>query len=439
MSKKLILREGQGLKTEYPLKDLMVIGSDDTCDIQIRTVEATDRHARIERKDDGICIKDLRTATGTFINGSRIIEAYLNSGDEITINGFSIRFLEIEDHVLSHPGLRSKNESWNNELRTLVNVAKTEHPVIILGPSGTGKELIAQAIHEQSDRRLGAFVSVNCSALTETLIESELFGHMRGSFTGAVADRKGAFEAARGGTLFLDEIGDLPYGLQAKLLRALENKEIRPVGSDRTIKTDVRIVSATHQSLNDKFKSNEFRADLYFRLNVININPPALKERMEDFSEILGTFARQMKVRFSFSAIQEMKKHSWPGNIRELKNTVARASAMYPAETIEPQHLSKLIDDLSPKGSIAPFSLGLPIPTIPYNSTERSVTQPNTASSEQLPVMKEIERNMIIQRLTINHGNQRRTAAELGIPKSTLHDRLKIYNIDPRSYQRRSI
>ncbi|WP_374032992.1 sigma 54-interacting transcriptional regulator [Bdellovibrio bacteriovorus] len=209
--------------------------------------------------------------------------------------------------------IKSRNEVWNEELQTLSNVAKTEFPVLILGPSGTGKDVIAQALHENSLRDKGPFVSVNCSALSETLIESELFGHVKGSFTGAINDRKGAFEAARGGTLFLDEIGDLSYSLQAKLLRALENNEIRPVGADRNVRTDVRIIAATHQNLSEKIREGLFRSDLYFRLNVVSVAPPALALRMEDFEELLYTFARKMRVRFSFRRHRPYEKASMAG------------------------------------------------------------------------------------------------------------------------------
>jgi len=258
---------------------------------------------------------------------------------------------------------------------------------------------------------MSPMVSVNCTALTETLVESELFGHVKGSFTGATCDRKGAFEAARRGTLFLDEIGDLSPAIQAKLLRALENNEIRPVGADYNIETDVRVIAATHQNLKKKIQSGLFRADLYYRLSVIVIHPPALSERMEDFEEILYAFAKKMRVCFSYMAIQKLKKHTWPGNIRELRNTVARASAFFPHIKIEESHVDKILDLLS------------------LESTGHTVE-----SLGQLPVIKEIEKQMIIKQLSANLGNQRKTATDLGIPKSTLHDRLRNYNIDPRQF-----
>lgn len=387
-----------------PLTDFMTLGKDTQCQLQFSSAEISDRHARIERKDTGFLIRDLRSATGTFVNDARIMEAYLQHGDVIRVGTHEMIFMATAETENSFP-LKSRNDVWNQELQTLGNVAKTEFPVLILGPSGTGKDIIAQALHESSARSSGPFMSVNCSALSETLIESELFGHVKGSFTGAVSDRKGAFEAARGGTLFLDEIGDLSYSLQAKLLRALENNEIRPVGADRNTKTDVRIIAATHQNLSEKIKEGAFRSDLYFRLNVITVSPPALQFRMEDFEELLYSFARKMRVRFSYGAIARLKKHPWPGNIRELKNLVSRAAALFPKEQITEEHVERLIDR-----------------TLLETSEERPVND--------IPVIKEIEKQMIIKRLTANRGNQRRTAQDLGMPKSTLHDRLKYYNID---------
>jgi DNA-binding NtrC family response regulator len=199
--------------------------------------------------------------------------------------------------------------------------------------------------------------------------------------------------------------------LQSKLLRALENNEIRPVGSDRTVNTDVRIIAATHQNLNHKIEEGAFRSDLYFRLNVVAVTPPALIHRMEDFEDLLFTFARQMKVRFSHNSILKLKKYSWPGNIRELKNLVSRASAFYPRQYITDVMIDKLLH------------------------RQLSATEINNLNQPAMPVIKEIEKQMIIKRLQANSGNQRRTAQDLGMPKSTLHDRLKYYSIDPNNFK----
>jgi DNA-binding NtrC family response regulator len=392
-----------------PIGDIATLGSDSSCQIQLAGEDIAERHCRIEKRDSGYFIRDLRTTEGTFLNDAKIVEAILQDGDFIRLGSLELLFNDQTKEESAFP-LSSKNEVWNEELQALRHVAKTEYPVLVLGPSGTGKDVIARALHERSERRRGPFVSVNCSALTETLIESELFGHIKGSFTGAISDRKGAFEAARNGTLFLDEIGDLSYSLQAKLLRALENSEIRPVGSDNNILTDVRIVAATHQNLREKIQEGAFRADLYFRLNVVTVTPPALTLRMEDFEELLYLFAKKMKVRFSFSAIARLKKHPWPGNIRELKNLVTRAAALYPKTQIDEAHIEKLLDKTL------------------INAIEKTPVN-------DIPVIKEIEKQMIIKRLSTNKGNQRRTAQDLGMPKSTLHDRLKYYNINIEKFK----
>ncbi|MFN7729647.1 MAG: sigma 54-interacting transcriptional regulator [Bdellovibrio sp.] len=414
MSKQVAYLLGKNQST-LQLQDLTTIGSELSCTLQLVSGEISERHARIEARDTQYVIRDLRSQTGTFVNGARVLEAVLQDGDLIQIGdeefSFATKIPENKDI-----GLHSKNENWSAQLGLLSHVAASEFPVLLLGPSGTGKEVLAEALHTNSNRARGPFIRVNCSALTETLVESELFGHVKGSFTGAINDRKGAFEAARGGTLFLDEIGDLPYGLQAKILRALENNEIRPVGSDRTVTTDVRILAATHQNLSDKIMGGEFRQDLYFRLSVISVTPPALNDRMEDFEELLYCFAKQYKVRFSLAAINRLKKHTWPGNIRELKNTVARASAFFPKQQIDEAHVERIIDAYSLKQSAV---YGQPAPV---------------TVEGQLPVIKEIEKQMIIKRLAANKGNQRRTASDLGMPKSTLHDRLRLYQIDPRLF-----
>lgn len=398
---------------QLPVTEFLNLGKDARFPGPSEDRNISDRHCRIEMKPEGFLIRDLRSTTGTYLNGVKVNEAWLQDGDEIRLGGdLAIFSLQRPEISLTDKFLNSKNDVWKSQLARLPSIARSPYPVLLLGSSGTGKEGLAQKIHEYSGR--GPFVSVNCSALTETLVESELFGHVKGSFTGAISDRKGAFESARGGTLFLDEVGDLTYGLQAKLLRALENNEIRPVGSDRNIQTDVRILAATHQNLSEQINEGKFRRDLYFRLNVVSLTPPLLADRMEDFDDLIYSFARQMKVRFSFGAIQKLKKHKWPGNIRELKNTVARASAFFPKMLIEESHIDEIVDGID-GGKTYIQGVGL-----------------QSTSASELPVIKEIEKQMIIKRLIANNGNQRRTAADLGMPKSTLHDRIRTYQIDQR-------
>ena len=404
-------------KQKWDIPSYVNIGSDESCAVCLSTPFLEPRHARLEVKDTHLTIKDMRSQTGTFVNGAQVLEAILKDGDVISFGLLDFVIHDLSLKQTEFP-VSSRCETWNAQLKSLRSVSKTKYPVLILGPSGSGKDVIAHGLHETSDTNKAPFVSVNCSALTETLVESELFGHVKGSFTGAIADRKGAFESARGGTLFLDEIGDLPYGLQAKLLRALENNEIRPVGSDRSVKTNVRIIAATHQNLYQKIREGSFRSDLFYRLNVITLEAPALKDRLEDFEELLYSFARQMKVRFSYNAIQSLKKHDWPGNIRELRNVVARASALYPKEYIEEKHIDLL---LNKKERLAHAQTG--------------VAYASNTDSGQMSVIKEIEKQMILKRLAANNGNQKRTAVDLGMPKSTLHDRIRHYNIDLEQFK----
>ena len=213
----------------FEIGDFSILGRDSNCQINIENPFTSQRHARIKKKDSKYFIEDLRSKNGTFVNGTRIVEVELKERDRISIGDREYLFSIESETKESQLSLTSKNENWNQQLMKLPNMAETEFPILITGPSGCGKEIISKLIHRYSQRSYGPFVSVNCSALTESLVESELFGHIKGSFTGADSTRKGAFESARGGTLFLDEIGDLPLSLQPKLLRALENNEIKSV------------------------------------------------------------------------------------------------------------------------------------------------------------------------------------------------------------------
>lgn len=232
--------------------------------------------------------------------------------------------------------------AFRRVLETAALVAPTEAPVLILGPSGSGKDVIARLICRWSRRSEGPFVAANCAGLPETLIESELFGHIKGAFTGAQADRKGYFRAAQGGTLFLDEIGELPLHLQAKLLRVLENGEITPVGSDQPVRVDFRLIAATHRDLTEAVAEGRFREDLFYRLNVFELRVPPLRERREDILPMARHFAELFSgrsVRFSPQAASALLAHPWPGNVRELRNAVQRACLLARGDVVLPEHL----------------------------------------------------------------------------------------------------
>jgi DNA-binding NtrC family response regulator len=242
-------------------------------------------------------------------------------------------------------------------------VARSDAPVLIAGESGTGKELVAKAVHEYSPRRQKEMITINCGAIPENLLESELFGHEKGSFTGAIARRAGRFEQADGGTLFLDEIGDMPLSIQVKLLRVLQDGSFSRVGSNETLTTDVRIVAATHKNLVEEVAGGRFREDLYYRLNVVEIKIPALRERMEDIPLLAEYFLQRItrkngmaRIRISAEAITTLQSHHWPGNVRELENTIARACALATSQILLPADIPLAS---SPRKSPAGFAAAI--------------------------------------------------------------------------------
>jgi len=263
---------------------------------------------------------------------------------------------------LSSPTPSGQTEEWRAELITRSStmedllaqarrVAASDASVCIFGQSGTGKELLARAIHRASARREAPFVAVNCGAIPEGLLESELFGHKKGSFTGAVSDRRGLFQAAQGGTLFLDEVGDMPLPLQVKLLRALEERKVRPVGSHENFDVDVRVISATHRKLEERIATGEFREDLFYRLNVVKLYIPALSERREDIPLLANHFLTRLAERyrrgslaFSPEAMSLLVSAPWPGNVRQLLNVIEQAVALAPTEVIPESLVRQALD-----------------------------------------------------------------------------------------------
>jgi transcriptional regulator with PAS, ATPase and Fis domain len=299
-------------------------------------------------------------------------------------------------------------------LRAIARVASTESTVLLRGATGTGKEVIARAIHEESPRRSKPFIAVNCSALAEGLLESELFGHARGAFTGAVGERKGMFEEANGGTLFLDEVGDVSPGMQARLLRVLQEREIVRVGTSRSVPVDVRVVAATHRDLEAMVEDGRFRKDLYFRLKVFQIRVPELKDRVEDIPQLAAAALARWNEKvepsrriggISDEALEVMAAYDWPGNVRELENALERAAVMTPGEEIGPGAL-------------------------PAKITERAPQPLVQASLPPNPTLEIIERAYIHWVLQAEGGNKTRAAEVLGIDPSTLYRKLLRYGME---------
>jgi len=284
----------------------------------------------------------------------------------------------------------------------IARVADSVLPILVAGESGTGKELIARAIHENGRRADRPFVAINCGAITESLLESELFGHTRGAFTGAVTDAKGLFEQAHGGTIFLDEIGETSPGLQVKLLRALEEGEIRPVGGSRSVRVDNRVIAATNLDLEQAVAEQRFRADLYYRLTVLVIRVPPLRERRDDIALLAANFLRRAcertrrEVTLSPEALKALTAYDWPGNVRQLENAIEYLVLFARGSSIE-------VDDLPP-----PF--------------ERASGRPVTAVMFQdLPTLAELEKRYLLHVLDAVGGNRTRAAQVLGIDRRTLY------------------
>ncbi len=301
-------------------------------------------------------------------------------------------------------------------LETVAQVAPSEATVLITGDSGTGKELIAGAIHFNSPRKDGSFVKVNCAAITETLLESELFGHEKGAFTGAHRLKEGRFRQADGGSLFLDEVSEMSLGMQVKLLRALQEREITRVGGEEVIKVDVRIIAATNKDLIQEVESEKFREDLYYRLNVVTLNVPLLRERKEDIpllaQHFLNTFAEKNRKQikgFSPQAMDQLLKYGWPGNVRELMNAVERAVVLSRSEYLDEQDLPLVIEDALSDEEKSPSRDVLPA---------------------DLP-LEDVEKTTILKTLESTDGNKSEAARRLGITRKTLHKKLKKYGMMP--------
>jgi sigma-54 specific flagellar transcriptional regulator A len=353
-------------------------------------------------------------------------------------------------------------------------VASSSATVLITGESGTGKELVARALHDQSDRSGGNFVPINCAAIPKDLLESELFGHRKGAFTGAMADRIGRFELAHGGTIFLDEIGDLSLDMQVKLLRVLQERTVDPVGGLKSVEVDVRVVAATHRDLEAEIEAGRFREDLYYRLNVLPLNTPALRQRTQDVPALLAHFAEHFAVKgqtpISFTAdfIEALKDYAWPGNVRELSNLVDRFNTLFSGQLLS---LATVPSSLLPKGLrmlqaqrvstpiadsleiVAPLSakdmlqsanaevmnpFANPAPPLTmdlHNEVEDIIMLAQGLPSlppEGLSLkdrLADIERDLIVQALNRTDGNVSQTARLLNLQRTTLIEKLNKYDL----------
>lgn len=318
--------------------------------------------------------------------------------------------------------LAGKSPALLNLVERARRAARTDTDVLIEAESGTGKELLARMIHQESGRRNRPLVAVNCAAFPDTLLESELFGHARGAFTGALAAKPGKFELAHTGTLLLDEIGEMPLMLQPKLLRTLQEREVDRLGDTKPVRVDVRVIATTNQPLLRLVEQGKFRADLYYRLNVVPLSLPPLRQRREDIPDLvehfLRTYAprgRAAETKFSGELMALLLLHPWPGNVRELENLVRRAVALHPGETVGPD-----------------FFDAAAAPSLP-GQTERFFAAGATATSPGIS-LREMERKLLESTLEAHGGNRTQAARSLGICPRTMRNKVREYNLPPRRY-----
>ncbi len=326
------------------------------------------------------------------------------------------------------------NQKMKEVFNLIYKLCKVDTTVLIRGENGTGKELVARAIHSNSPRKDGAFIAINCGAIPESLMESELFGHEKGAFTGAVERKIGKFQAANNGTLFLDEIGELKPDMQVKLLRVLQEKKFTPVGSNREVKTTARIIAATNRNLEKMMSENLFREDLFYRLNVMPIFLPPLRERTDDIFALVQHFIKKFSkvhnssiTSISPDAIDLMKKYKWPGNIRELENAIERSFIVESTDQITVQSLPESISKIAPNEVVSPAE-----------KTKSSTTLGYSGPLNFDSFKEEMEKEFIINALKANHGKINQTVAQANIPKNTLLRKIKKYGIQVKDYSEES-
>jgi transcriptional regulator with GAF, ATPase, and Fis domain len=381
-----------------PLEGRTVVGTQEGLKFRLTDTAVSRQHLELEPRADGVRVRDLDSRNGTFLLGHRVEQMVLDSDAVLSVGRSTLRVRAMDERIdpakpaAALADVAGESTAMRALLGLLQRVARTRSPVLLLGETGTGKGLLARALHRASGRASKPFVVFDCSAASPTLVESELFGHARGAFTGAATERKGVFLEAHGGTAFLDEIGELPPGLQPKLLRVLEEGEVKPLGEDRPRRVDCRIIAATHRDLDADVRAGRFRQDLYYRLAVIVARVPPLRERLEDIPVLVRQLLSQLgrdPDGVPAEVLERWKAERWPGNVRELRNAIERELVGGAAAAI---------------------------------------------ASKDLPAASD-ERGRIVAALERCAGNQTLAARELGISRRTLLNRLDALAI-PRPRKR---
>ncbi len=447
---KLVIHPGTEFERELVFdQNVIKIGALDDNDLVLDDDTVSRHHCRIVQEDDSYIVVDLDSTNGTHINGVRIREAYLSTNAVIAVGSTDIRFCPVDEKVPVEPSsterlgnIVGRSVKMREIFDILEKIAPTSATVVIEGETGTGKEVVAQTIHQMSPRKDGPFIVFDCGAVPESLIESELFGHEKGSFTGAIMSRKGLFEMAQGGTIFLDELGELSLDLQPKLLRVLEQREVRRVGSNAPSPIDVRVIAATNRSLEEEVRQGRFRQDLFYRLSVVRLFLPALRDRTEDIpllmEHFLGTMecnldrqGRQLLRGITPDALDALRTYHWPGNVRELANVVERACSFAETDAIRRHDLPEYIID------VERASNGLQAP----NSGEGWTQIPDRSKLQEEPFKKAkqewistFERDYIDELLARHQGNISGAAREADIDRKYFRQLMTKYDIDAENY-----
>lgn len=420
---KLVIVKGAQRGTEFVIaSDVIRVGKAPDNDLVLGDETVSRVHFEIVRDAKGYLVRDLRSTNGTFLDSAEVKEAYLRAGSVIKAGESELKFTPFEERIEIHPSeqealgdMVGKSPAMREIFGLIEKIAPTDATVLIEGETGTGKDMIARTLHQLSPRADKPFVVVDCGAVAGTLIESELFGHEKGAFTGAAATRQGAFEVASGGTVFLDELGELSLDLQPKLLRVLEQRELRRVGGGKTIKVDLRVIAATRKDLRSEVEKGKFREDLYFRVNVVPITAPALRERREDIplliESMLSKLAPHGGSQLSEASRAALMKHDWPGNVRELRNVIERALALGgdPGLMVAPLGAREL-DSLPHRD---PFEFD---PTLSFRDAKERWNE-------------QFERRYLQWLINRADGNISKAARDADMDRKYLHKLLRKYNI----------
>ncbi|MFT3692536.1 MAG: sigma 54-interacting transcriptional regulator [Kofleriaceae bacterium] len=402
-------------------------------DVQLSDSKVSGLHCEIRLDDRGYRLRDLDSTNGTYVSSLRINDVYIGAGSQIALGGTRLKFEPLGESVEieladtdRYGGMIGRSVKMRELFARLEKLSRTDTTVLVTGETGAGKELVAEALHENSGRAKGPFVVLDCGSIPPNLIESELFGHERGAFTGATGSYAGAFERANGGTVFLDEIGELPLAMQPKLLRVLERKEVRRVGGTKTIEVDVRIVAATNRDLGVEVNRGRFREDLYYRLAVARIHVPPLRDRKDDLplliEHILATTPGGESSQIAQETIDLMMKHDWPGNVRELRNVIERAVLL--AESPDSEDALRRAPAPVPR---AEQSITV-TPSQTATSTDSQMTVPVDVTipfkNAKQNVISEFERRYISRLLAQHDGNISAAARAAGIDRMSIHKML---------------